>query len=230
MSMRTVLMVILLFMVVMIGGCVEEQKAQPVWGKGELPAEHQGFFGNDNTARLDYVQNRVLDKHAAILKIIAIRVLALEAVDPNATAVESRVDVLETQVVVLKERGEAMARLTNITHYDENGKMIGGWDPNAITVETRLDLLEAALIREAQGFRGASPIEGMVRWDEDGTERLEIYSEGGWVFIMSRNEMLSDSEMVLLPMVEAVKIDFSPGEPSITIDGRDPWDTMGLAK
>ncbi len=56
----------------------------PVWGKGELPADHQGFFGNDNTARLDYVQNRVLDKHAAILKIIAIRVLALEAVDPNA--------------------------------------------------------------------------------------------------------------------------------------------------
>ncbi len=93
MSMKTVLMVILLFMVAMIGGCVEEQKAHPVWGKGELPDNHQQFFGNDNTARLDYVQNRVLDKHAAILKIIAIRVLALEAVDPNA--VTDRLDALE---------------------------------------------------------------------------------------------------------------------------------------
>ena len=138
MSMETVLMVILLFMAVMIGGCVEEQKAQPVWGKGELPAEHQGFFGNDNTARLDYVQNRVLDKHAAILKIIAIRVLALEAVDPNA-----------------------------------------------IMVETRLDLLEASLIREAQGFRGAAPIEGMLRWitkavDPKGKGYLEYHDGSNW--------------------------------------------------
>ena len=116
MSMKTVLMVILLFMVAMIGGCEDKTEPcadphdssaiygpsnavgvpysdlvieRPVWGKGELPAEHQGFFGNDNTARLDYVQNRVLDKHAAILKIIAIRVLALEAVDPNAMRLEA---------------------------------------------------------------------------------------------------------------------------------------------
>ncbi len=88
MSMKTVLMVILLFMVAALSGCEEVQKA-PVWGKGELPADHQGFFGNDNTARLDYVQNMVLDKHAAILKILAIRVLALEAVDPNAMRLEA---------------------------------------------------------------------------------------------------------------------------------------------
>ncbi len=66
-----------------------DPNAPPIWGKGELPADHQDFFGNDNTARLDYVQNKVLDKHAAILKIIAIRVLALEAVDPNAMRLEA---------------------------------------------------------------------------------------------------------------------------------------------
>ncbi len=54
-----------------------------VWGQGELPADHQEFFGDGNASRLNYVQNRVLNKHDAILKILAVRVLALEAVDPN---------------------------------------------------------------------------------------------------------------------------------------------------
>ncbi len=72
----------------------------PVWGKGELPADHQDFFGNDNTARLDYVQNKVLDKHAAILKIIAMRVLALEAVDPNAMRLEALESGMEKLMLV----------------------------------------------------------------------------------------------------------------------------------
>lgn len=83
MSMKTVLMIVLLFVVVMAGGCVEEQKTQPVWGKGELPVKHQEWFGNDNTARLDYVQNRILDRHGAILRELAKRVLVLEGADPN---------------------------------------------------------------------------------------------------------------------------------------------------
>ncbi len=72
----------------------DEPDAPPVWGKGELPADHQGFFGDSNTARLNYVQNMVLDKHAAILEILAVRVLALEAVDPNAM----RLDALESEI------------------------------------------------------------------------------------------------------------------------------------
>ena len=126
----------------------------PVWGKGELPADHQDFFGDGNDSRLNYVQNRVLDKHGEILKILAIRVLALEAVDPNA-----------------------------------------------IPVETRLDRLEASLIREAQAFRGAEPIEDMVRWDHKptipsyGSEECWMFTEGRWSRIMSRNKMLSDSEI-----------------------------------
>lgn len=69
-------------------GC-EEAQQRPVWGQGELPVEHEKMFGNDNTARLDYVQNRVIDKHGAILRVLAIRVLALEAVDPNAMRLEA---------------------------------------------------------------------------------------------------------------------------------------------
>ena len=133
-----VAIIIVCLLMAAMSGCEESQQSVKVWGKGELPVEHQDFFGNDNTARLDYVQNRVLDKHGEILKIIAIRVLALEAVDPNA-----------------------------------------------IPVETRLDLLESALIREAQGFRGANPIEGMVRWvpglKDVSDGHLEIYDAKEWV-------------------------------------------------
>ncbi len=149
----------------------------PIWGNGELPADHQEFFGNDNTARLDYVQNRVLDKHAAILKIFAIRVLALEGVDPNAIPVETRLARIEkiigtypptcfefpfdvndpentllgailahtscinqfrVQIDTNTERIEGISRLTNITYYDEHGKMIGGWDPNTSDSEMAL--------------------------------------------------------------------------------------------
>ncbi len=72
----------------------------PTWGKGELPADHQEFFGDSNTARLDYVQNMVLDKHAAILKVLAVRVLALEAVDPNAMRLEALESGMETLIDV----------------------------------------------------------------------------------------------------------------------------------
>ncbi len=60
----------------------------PVWGKGELPAEYTDFFGDKNGARLDYVQNQAIDKHGLIIKELARRVIALEAVDPNTVPVE----------------------------------------------------------------------------------------------------------------------------------------------
>ena len=72
----------------------------PVWGKGELPADHQDFFGDGNDSRLNYVQNKVLDKHAEILKILAIRVLALEAIDPNAMRLEALESGMEKLTLV----------------------------------------------------------------------------------------------------------------------------------
>lgn len=79
---------------------LEKLRERPVWGQGELPVDHQEFFGNDNTARLDYVQNRVLDRHGAILKEIAIRVLALEAVDPNTMRLEALESGMEKLTLV----------------------------------------------------------------------------------------------------------------------------------
>ncbi len=60
-----------------------EEETQPVWGKGDLPAEYQEFFGDSNGARLDFMQNQVIENQGKILKIIAVRLLALEGVDPN---------------------------------------------------------------------------------------------------------------------------------------------------
>lgn len=63
-----------------------EPNAPPIWGKGELPAEYTNFFGTDNPARLNWMQNQVLDRHGKIIAEIAKRVLILEYVDPNEVA------------------------------------------------------------------------------------------------------------------------------------------------
>jgi hypothetical protein len=54
----------------------------PVWGKGDLTPEYQKFFGDNNGARLDFVQDQVMDKHGKILLELSKRVIALEG-DPN---------------------------------------------------------------------------------------------------------------------------------------------------
>ena len=63
-----------------------EPNIPPLWGKGTLPPEFVKYFGKDNGARLDFVQNQAIDKHGLIIVEIAKRLLALEAVDPNEVA------------------------------------------------------------------------------------------------------------------------------------------------
>lgn len=60
-----------------------EPNTLPQWGKGDLPAEFQGFFGDSNGARLDFMQNQVIDRHDQIIREIAKRILMLEGADPN---------------------------------------------------------------------------------------------------------------------------------------------------
>lgn len=70
---------IVLWIMLIFGGSSEP----PTWGRGDLPETYLANFGNSNNARLNYVQNQVIDKHNEILKVLAKRLLALEAVDPN---------------------------------------------------------------------------------------------------------------------------------------------------
>ena len=123
-------------------GCKESQQSVKVWGKGELPADHQEFFGNDNTARLDYVQNRMLDKHTAIIKEIARRVLILEAVDPNAMV--PRIEALEMSTAANAD--SALIANDGVVTTKETVEAV---DPNAMRLEAlelgmeKLTLVEA---------------------------------------------------------------------------------------
>lgn len=64
MNWKTVCIVIALFAVVVLTGCVEEQQVQqpPIWGKGDLPTGWQEYFGNDNGSRMNFRQSQVIDE------------------------------------------------------------------------------------------------------------------------------------------------------------------------
>ncbi len=72
--MKKTILITLMITAILITGCEESQKK--VWGQGDPSAEYQGFFGNDNNARLNFIQSQAID---SLLK----RVAKLEAVDPN---------------------------------------------------------------------------------------------------------------------------------------------------
>jgi len=74
-----------LMLCVLMAGCTETQK-QPVYGKGDPPAPYQKYFGNENGARLDWVQNQAIDQHNKVIAELAKRVIALES-DPNELSV-----------------------------------------------------------------------------------------------------------------------------------------------
>ena len=54
---------IILIAILLVAGCNETVKSSPVWGTGELTPEYIKFFGKDNTARLNKVQNDLINKH-----------------------------------------------------------------------------------------------------------------------------------------------------------------------
>ncbi len=59
-----------------IFGCQEQQKK--VWGKGNPPAEWQEHFGNDNKARLDYIQTNRINSQGQAMAELTERVRKLE--------------------------------------------------------------------------------------------------------------------------------------------------------
>lgn len=59
-----------------------------VWGQGKLSDEWQGFFGNDNTARLDFVQTQTINRQGQRIAELALRISKLE--DPDNEPKESK--------------------------------------------------------------------------------------------------------------------------------------------
>lgn len=56
--MRHTLPILLICLAVLLCGCQEEQQ---VWGTGEPTPDWEGYFGNGNLSRLNFVQMRQMD-------------------------------------------------------------------------------------------------------------------------------------------------------------------------
>ncbi len=113
--MKDVLFIVLMVIALLASGCNEAQR--PVWGKGELPAEHQFWFGTRNGSRLDFIQNQAI----------------IELRDKTIKDMEVRIKALEKQAAINTERIDTISKLTFITHWDNDGKRVGGYDPNEVT-------------------------------------------------------------------------------------------------
>ncbi len=84
--MRTVLLTSLLMVVVILSGCQEQQV---IWGQGDPPADWQDMFGNDNIARLDFVQTNTINKQQGIL---------YGTKDPNSLGAIRAIVALESRI------------------------------------------------------------------------------------------------------------------------------------
>ena len=80
---------LLIVMIVLLvgGGCNEAQQSPPkIYGQGELPADYQSLFGNDNIARLSFVHTQWINKQVQDVNELATRVRALEMENPAELA------------------------------------------------------------------------------------------------------------------------------------------------
>ena len=77
----------LLFLVVLmiiLTGCQSVEVIPDVWGQGEPPGDWQEFFGNENMARLNWVQTQSINNQGQAIAELAERVRKLEGqVDPD---------------------------------------------------------------------------------------------------------------------------------------------------
>ena len=85
----TIISIVALMILVLVSGCNETQKVDKVYGKGDLPTGYQEYFGGDNMARLNYMQNGELSRIGQAVAELAERVRKLEVVEvanPNGGA------------------------------------------------------------------------------------------------------------------------------------------------
>ena len=79
--------IIITGLILSIAGCQPQAEVIPdkVWGQGDLPDDWQEFFGNENMARLNFVQTQSINNQGKAIAELAERVRKLEA-DPNEAA------------------------------------------------------------------------------------------------------------------------------------------------
>lgn len=85
----------------------------PLYGQGDPPAEYQAMFGNDNGARLDYVQNQVINRQGQAIAVLAERVMVLEIAEPNDMEIEMP-DTIEPPIKQLASVDDYDKRTTEV--------------------------------------------------------------------------------------------------------------------
>ncbi len=129
-SLRVILVILAMGLLAFVSGCSVSNSnsellklRQPVSPFAQKWIEEYGE-GDGSVKNYNLVVTRELLKQQ--IAALDAKVTELEKpieVDPNAVTMQSR-------VVRLEELVETISKLTHITHYNENGKMVGGFDPN----------------------------------------------------------------------------------------------------
>lgn len=92
----TVGLVLLLF-----AGCEEsQQNGSKVWGNGDLPLDYAQMFGTDNTSRLNFVQNKLINQHDAV--IAGIDITGEDGKTQHKRGLIERITTLEAKVEALE--------------------------------------------------------------------------------------------------------------------------------
>lgn len=100
----------LMVLLLCLSGCQEQ------WGQGDPPTEWQATFGNDNLARLNFVQTKGFNEHQVILH-------GIDTKDPNGRPVR-RTGVIEV-LITLEERINQFESLNAQQHKKLGETVIG---------------------------------------------------------------------------------------------------------
>lgn len=75
--MRKLMITLMLICVSLVLGCQENQQERPVWGQGDPPDTWQEQFGNENMARLNFVQTDRINKLGQAMAESSIKIMEL---------------------------------------------------------------------------------------------------------------------------------------------------------
>ncbi len=68
----TIAIILVCLAMAFLSGCTEAEQSPKQWGQGDPPVVWQETFGNENLARLNYVQSKIIDALAQRVRVLEI--------------------------------------------------------------------------------------------------------------------------------------------------------------
>lgn len=69
-ALASIAVIIVCLIMAFTSGCEEAEQKQSTWGNGNPPTSWQETFGNDNGARMDYMQMKILSQMEKRFKVL----------------------------------------------------------------------------------------------------------------------------------------------------------------